>query len=603
MAGTTSSGVTDSTFAAKTAPSRGQRENFTLPIDQSRDEAETAHRVRRLFSQAREAKREIVSGWNRNAQVLANRTWLSGRPRWMPTPEVPEIYPILSTIVGWMTDSRPVIDVVPHSTPGTPWFDWWQALADDLTTVVSSSYIGQTQEREIEKITWDGYDKGTGISKTVWNQALDGGLGNVDLCRVNPYHFYPDPHATNMEDGQYFIEVRMMSLQEVDRRYPGAAKNPDALQMGAREGNDEEPDPNNPSPSIPMANPGTLDGSHTPQYGLPGQSREKIDTVDSLPVTVMECWLREHIHMPNEAEDTAYPTATEEMWRVVVVCGSRVLLDDTAQNLFGHNWHPYDRFVQHDVGRFWGRSMVADLTPSQISINRSLAAIQQNLELIGNPVLKDNTRARVARTSLVNKPGQRMTVGDGGDVEWLDPPQIQPDHFRMIEFHLGEMERISGLSALSRGAVPTGRNSADVMSAVQESSFVRIRLALRNMEYMLRSVFTKYAQLVVRNYSAPRLISTIGPDGERLHLALTSRHFFTDTEEGASPLRFSLNVSAGSQMPISPQAMAEKANFLYQAGAIDEIALLQAHRWPHAAAVVQRVMAQREAMLAQQPPA
>jgi hypothetical protein len=592
--------VRDKTFGMSPTPGKGQRENFTFgdgAVPES--EAGLAAAVRDLFSQSREGRRSRTAQWNRNAEVLANRTWLASRPRWMPTPEVPEIYPILASIVGWVTDTRPTFDAVPFTAPNTPYHDFWLALSDDLTTVISSAFIAQTQEREVEKCTWDAYTLGTGIVKTVWDQSLDGGLGNVALCRTNPYHFYPDPHATSTEDGSFYIEVRTMSLQELDRRYPGAAKNPNALLMGSQEGIDREPSPDDPSTSLPMANPGAISG-HTPSYGLPGQSRDKVDPVRSQPVTVFECWMREHVHMPNEAEDTAYPTSTEEMWRCVVVCGNRVLLDDSAENLFGHNWHPYDRFVQHETGSFWGRSMVEDLTPSQIAINRSLAAIQQNLELTGNPILKDNVRSLLHRTPITNRPGTRIQVGDGGDVDWMDPPAVAEAHKWLIEFHLAEMEKISGLSAMTRGTVPTGRNSTDVMNAVQESSFVRIRLALRNMEYCLRSAFTKYAQLVVRNYTVPRTVAVVGPTGERTTLALRSRHFMTDTEQGAIPLKFQLNINAGSQLPISPQAMAEKANFLFSAGAIDEIALLQAHRWPHYAQVYERVMQQRQAMLTAQ---
>jgi hypothetical protein len=462
---------------------------------------------------------------------------------------------------------------------------------------VSSAFIGQLQEREVGMAVWDAYSLGTGIIKTGWDASSDGGLGNASMNRVNPYFLYPNPEATSENDATYLIEVRTMSLQELDRRFPGAAKNPASLHVGSSLGTaDRPPDADNPSPTLPMANPGAITPGASGSYGLPGQSNDKVDPLNDRAVTVLECWLREHDHKPNEDSDS-YPTSTEEMWRVVVIAGNRVLLDTTAEDLFGHNWHPYDRFVQHDTGTFWGRSMVEDLTPSQIAINRSLAAIQQNLELVGNPIMKDSIRSSLARAPIGNRPGQRVTVGDGGDIDWLEPPQLADAHKWLIEFHLSEMEKISGLSAMTRGTVPTGRNSADVMNAVQESSFVRIRLALRHLEFCLRSAFTKYAQLIVSNYSTPRIINVIGQDGERLALSLRSRHFMTKTEKGAVPLKFNLNVNTGSQLPISPQAMAEKANFLFSVNAIDEIALLQAHRWPHWPQVYQRVMAQRQAGL------
>lgn len=595
--------VTSTQFNSKPMAGKGVRESYVLDVPDP-STATIARRVHHLFAQARDAKRERVAQWKRNAEVMANRTWLEGRPRWMPAPEVNEIYPILATIVGWVTDSRPTFDAVPFCAQNSPQYDWWSELADDLVTVVSASYIANNDEREMERIVWDAYANGTGISKTTWDQSQDGGLGNVEFCRVNPYNFYPDPNATDFDDAQYLIEVRVMSLQELDRRYPGAARGYAENSQLSISGIDREPDDRRNNPSYPMANPGVLvPGQPAPAYGLPGQtSRGTVDPVEGEPVVVMECWIREHSHSPNPDPDATFPTATREEWRCLVVAGNQVLLDATATELFGHNWHPYDRFVQHEVGKLWGMSMVELLTPSQLAINRALAAIQQNLELVGNPILKDNLRANLTRKPVSNRPGSRLTVGDGGDVEWLSPPPIHPLHMDLIQFHISEMERISGLSAISRGVAPAGRNSADVMSSIQESSFVRIRLALRNIEYGLRSAFTKYAQLIVRNYTAARMVAIVGPSGERSSLALKSRHFHVQTENGAVPLRFQLNVNAGSQLPISPSAMAEKANFLFQAGAIDEIALLQAHRWPHYEQVYQRVMAQRQAMLTAAPP-
>lgn len=602
--------VTSSTFANKALAGRGPRESYTLNPTADPSVAATAQRLHHLFTQARHAKRERVAQWNRNADVLRNRTWLAGRPAWMPSPEVNEIYPILATLVGWVTDTRPTFDAVPFAPSGTPEHDWWSSLADDLVTVVSSSYIANNDEQEMEKVVWDAYTNGTGITKTTWNQSLDGGLGNVDFCRVNPYNFYPDPNATNMDDAQYLIEVRVMSRQELDRRYPGAGKGYSASNL-AMGGYDKEPDPNSPNPTYPRANPGTVTSNNpNPSWGLPGQTNmASIDATDDEEVVIMECWVREHSHKPNvdpelNAVDpeNAYPTQTREVWRCLVVCGNQILLDATADELFGHNWHPYDRFVQHETSRFWGQSMVELLTPSQLAINRALAAIQQNAELTGNPVLLESTRSQTTRTGMVNKPGQRLQTGDMGGVQWLNPPPIHPIHMQLIDFHIGEMERISGLSSISRGVAPAGRNSADVMSAIQESSFVRVRLALRNIEYGLRSAFTKYAQLIVTHFNTSRMVAIVGPTGERMSLSLKPRHFITQTDAGAVPLRFQLNVNAGSQLPISPQALAEKANFLFQAGAIDEIALLEAHRWPHREAVVQRVMAARQAALQAQPP-
>ena len=581
-------------YHAPTTPGKGTRKSYVLDDVGSEDEKGLARRVRELFQAARDHKRDAVTRWNRNTEVLQNRTWLGGRPRWMPSPEVPEVRPILHRVVGHVTDSRPTIDCIPFSDPGSENWPFLMQMADDLTTTIEASFISNGQEYEVARTVYDAYRNGTGFLKTCWDQSMDGGLGGVRVNRVNPFHIFVDPYATCDEELQYICEVRTMSMQELDRRFPGATRNTEELYFG-KDNDDQDMLSEEESPRLPMANPGSLDGSHFPHWGMPGQTRESVkDSVHGAPVSVIEMYLRAHKHKPAR-DDAPQPTATEEDWRCVVVSGNRVLLDEYCSDLFGYPKHPYDRYCPEEESQYWAVSMVELLTPSQLAINRSLAAIQQNLELVGNPMLKENTRSRSHRMTLTNKPGLRVPIGDGGDVEWLQPPDIHPDHFRMIQFHIERMENVSGVYAHT--SAQTGRNSSDVMNAQQEQGFVRIRLALRNLEKTLHGVFLKYADLVVHNYTAERVVAVVGPSGEKMALALSSRHFHVETPKGAIPTRYMINVQAGSQMPVSPQAMAEKANMLFQMGAIDEIALLQAHRWPKADQVYERVMSQRQAMM------
>lgn len=592
-------------YAAKLA-GRGVRASFALPPEPTREEVRLAGLVQQLFSQARQNRRSRVQEWRRYDQLLENRTWLAGRPSYLPAPEVPEVYAIIATIVAYLGDSRPSAEFAPAALPNSSNYAFWESACWDLQTVTDSVMHADRTEKHIERVFWDAYTYGTGVVKTTWNQALDGGLGNVELTRVNPYNFYPDPAASDETDGSYYLEVRSMSLQELDRRFPGAANR----LVVSVEDHDQPYNPDSPRPTLPRANPGAISGvSHlgqaapptAPNYGLPGQARDTGSAVlDDREVTVIEAWIRQHRHTGPVTPDQFTPVSTVDSWRCVVVVGNRVLLDCDAVDLYGHPDHPYSRFVHHETrGSFWGQSMVGLLAPLQIALNRAYAAIQHNLDLLGNPVLKETARAALDRTQITNRPGQRLRIGDGGDVEWLQPPPIHPLHLDMINQYIAEMERVSGLNAVARGSTPTGRNSADVMNAVQESSLVRIRMALRNFEYTCRNAFTKMAQLIVSNYTIPRVVSIVGDSGERTSLAIRSRHFMLPTSNGAIPLRFQLTVNAGSGLPVSRSALIEQANFLYSVNAIDRQALLAAHRFPNWRQIEERMVAMDQAGLLQ----
>src|SRR5215471_19063681 len=103
-----------------------------------RYDVELAAYCRQLFYRAREHRRPIIATWNRNDRLLRNRTWLADRAGWLPSPEVPEIRPIISQLAGWMTDQRPTYTAVPAASPYTPYYQQLLSVAQDLTSVIDA---------------------------------------------------------------------------------------------------------------------------------------------------------------------------------------------------------------------------------------------------------------------------------------------------------------------------------------------------------------------------------------------------------------------------------------------------------------------------------
>lgn len=576
---------------------RPQRKNAAAqpqngPGSPSIEELHLSGQVRQLFLQARAARRDRVSRWNRSYRILRNRTWSGVRDPWLPTPEVPEIYPIIAAIVGWQTDQRPAWDVSPWAVPNTSTYSFYQQLASDLQVCLQSTWEINDGEPEIEQVVWDGHIYGTGVLKSCWDSSLEGGLGNAICRRVDPYTFYPDPQATSLRDCNYIIEARTMSIQEIDRRWPGSA---DKVLSGWTDDIDVAPtDNDSSSPTFPKANPGAISPNTNPTYGRPGQSRiHGADAINDPGVTVFEAWIREHstVEIEDNPETGYYGDMhVHDEWRVIVVAGNRVLMNEKASDLWSFGTHPYDLYIPHRTGDIWGMSMVEMLTPSQLSVNRLLAALQLNTELSGNPVWVEEIRAGLSRTKITNKPGTRLQKSANSKAGWEQPPQISPYMFQLISFYISEMERISGLSAISRGMTPTGRNSQGVIDQIQEASFVRIRMAMRNMEWTLRGVGNKLAALITENYTTSRIVNVAGQDTEPAARAIKGNHFYLPTPEGRLPMKFNLNVQAGSQRATSRQARIGEADALYAMGAIDDPALLEAHNFPNWQSVAKRVM-------------
>lgn len=555
------------------------------------DEILLANQIRQLFFRARAHRRPMVADWNKNHRIMENRTWAASRAPWLPSPEIPEIYPIISTLVGWMTDQRPSLDIVPAANAHSQYFDFVSQIAADLNVTLDSVWQVHQFERQISMTVWDTFMCGAGILKSDWNNALDHGMGNAHLTRIDPYTFYPDPAAHSLDDANFLIEARTISLQELDRRWPGASKRLSGEAWV--EDVDIAPEGDTETGTVPRANPAAISGG-TPRYGLPGQSR--IHATDDLGVTVFEAWLRQH---ETSTDDQGYEHVFDT-WRVVVVAGNCILMDEDASELWGHAGHPYDRYVPMETGHFWAKPLVSYLRSCQLSINRILASLQQNVELTGNPVFKESARAGITRSKITNRPGQRVQVNDNGTAEWLNPPTLSTMAMPLIQHYIDRMEKISGLTAIVRGAAMTGRNAQGTVDAMQEGAFVRIRMGLRNLEWALRSAGEKLASLIAENYTAPRMVAIVGDTGKDTALFLKPRHFYLPGEDGSAPLRFQMIVQAGSSMPTSRQQRAQEADVLFAMGALDITGVLEAHDYPNRKEVARRVLEQQA--LGVQPP-
>lgn len=555
--------------------------------------------VRRMFQAARDHRRPRVAQWMRSYAVLQPRRFQSGRPSYIPNPDVPEIYPILASHVGWMTDQRVVPRVATTAQPNSPYSSYLSDLAEDLERVLLATFTQESYDAEIETSCYDAHIYGVGILKTSWDPLAVGGMGDAVVKRIDPFTFYLDPKATSLDDAAFMIEARSMSISMLRRRF-GDDVAESIAPSAYTEDLDRSPNINQPAPgSYPMADPGRIT-TGTPSYGLPGQT-SRARATDDPGVTILEAWIREQetFDMPNG------DTARFDSWRCVVICGNKVLMNVKAMDMWLHIDHPYSSFNLMRNGEFYGLSTVELLEGMQISINRILGAIERNIDLVGNPVYKETTRSGNVRNTMRNEPGQRIQVSDINDGVWLNPPQMQPQMaFQVIDWYTKRMEVISGLAAQNRGQIPKGRNSTEVLDDVSEGSFVRIRMGLRNLERALRRSLTLAAALITEFYDAPRLKTVIGPDGDAASLALTARHFYVPNYESgqpATPMRFMLNVQAGSSLPTSRIAVAQEADVLFAMGALDVQGVLDAHQWPGRSEILKRIQAQMAAGTFQPP--
>lgn len=552
--------------------------------------------VRALFYRDRDARRNIITQWRKNYKVLNNKTWTVKSEAWMPTPEISNIWPLLASMVAWMTDQRPTFETAPSLVSFSNAWKEADGLAEKMNACLSSSFTVNNLDAEVEKFLWDVGTYGIGYSKTTWEPWLADGLGDSAFRRVDPFTLYPDAYARSMETLNHITEATIMTCEDVDRAWPGAM----AL-INNRLYEDVDTAPHKASDMVNQNSPrtrlaplagdseyGSAFGSST--YTKSARDTEALTTEDPV-VLVLQTWIRLHeIDTEGMEEGTARVT---DRWKCIVSCGNVVLMEKYADEIYGFNTHPYDKMTLFDTGEWYGPALVEFLTSPQETINRLLQQVEHNIMLLGNPILMQAPRAGVRQTTLTNRPGTRMQ-GTPNDTGWLAPPQLHPDTFRLIEYLEAKMESIAGLGAIMRGFMPNGRNATDTINTVQDGAFVRVRATLRNLERMLRSICSKMAANNAEFYTEPRIVMVAGEGNSPSPVSLKSMEFYLDYKRGSEdrpvPVRFILRADAGSERPTSRGARSAEADALFAMQAIDEVEVLQAHAWPHAAEVAGRVM-------------
>lgn len=533
--------------------------------------------LRSLFYIARDQKRPRYQNWVRNYKILTNRLQGGNTTSWLPQPRDSEIYPLISSLVAWMTDQDPDIGFVPASDPNSDYYDEVKSVAKDLDAIYATTYINEEYDNEAKTMLFDTFQFGLGIIKTVWDNSADGGWGNAVWRRCDPWTIYTDPYARNFRDMNFIIEAKRVSYEELERMYPNTYHLV-KYNASSTDGYDERPTfyDNDQSPKAPFL------GALPHGTALWNKRVSGGRTYEPLPGYVCyEYWLKENTDVEEIGVEGPDQNAYKQpKWRCIVVCNGEILFNEWAEDLWQHGQHPYEDYRFDDIGEMYGIALIDHLAYPQIYINRLLTALQQNAELIGNPIFLEPTNSGLSRIGIINRPGQRLPVSATSSAasnlpRWLDPPSMPQQVIDLVKFWIDRIENTGGLTGLQKGQAPNQRNSSGVINSVQDAAFVRIRSALSNLQWTYRRASLKAADLITQNYTDKRVKAILGPDGESTAIALRSHHFFDPGDDYSTPLRFILQVETGANRATSRQARMADDEKLFALGLVDDQYVLE----------------------------
>jgi len=204
--------------------------------------------------------------------------------------------------------------------------------------------------------------------------------------------------------------------------------------------------------------------------------------------------------------------------------------------------------------------------------------------------------------SVYSQPGAILEYNQGTQIPQTAQPLPLPGALYSMTADLkNEIEYTAGIFPLQQGSSMGAPQTYSATLAIEEFGNRRVNLKLRGVERSLGQLFTIVLQMAQNHYQIQKVMRIISDDGQSVQ-AQTVNQPVRFTEDGAVLERFNdlsigeydVIIAAGSTAPSNRWAEMEEYLKMYQAGIVDDIAVLNKSEFPDKDDIIQR-----KAMLSQ----
>lgn len=235
--------------------------------------------------------------------------------------------------------------------------------------------------------------------------------------------------------------------------------------------------------------------------------------------------------------------------------------------------------------RYWSTGELDHIIPIQRGVNSRKNLLRRALELMANPpvVTHDDSGLRADLGPV--KAGEVFRIRRGTDMKWMDFRGPGMDQFQMLMVDSRDIDSVSGVQDVTQGQRPAGIEAASAIRSLQAAAATRIR-GKENAAHRARSeMVTKLMSCCARKLQ-PR-VEFMATDGTMLQV--TSEELLMGYDIAWAP---------GSGTVASRQDNEDKAFALFDRGALDHQALLDATDWPGRGEILKRVFAMQQQQMA-----
>lgn len=395
-----------------------------------------------------------------------------------------------------------------------------EAVAEDLTDIVRFVMARNNYESLHRRRVEDCFCTGTSVTQIAWDDAMDGGKGNVALLRWPIESFLWDPASETIDDARALFKVSWHPKSWFEQHYPDKYD-----LIGADEG-----DWNG------LGMPDAQDETH------PG---------DEERVLLVEYWYRLY-----DADKKRYTI------NVAYLAGG-VILED-AKDVYKHGMYPFVLDVYTPIeGLPVGDGLIQECVPMMRYVNRYANYIDMNLRMASKGRLLVNRTAGIDKDALLDWESD-VVEGDRIDPSALQWMQTQPFSGAVTQQMLqlqSDIKQDSGQNQFTRGETAGGVTAASAISALQEAGgkITRLRTNVLNQGY--KAMAEQVMWLINQFYDKKRVLMVTGNRegvNERREVNADPERLFGSRGKGVlPPPPYTVQVQVQRRNPLRQQAQNE----------------------------------------------
>jgi hypothetical protein len=506
-------------------------------------------RVKKHSDLMRSVRRPYDQPWDRYRRYYGGDHWfnkLRSATKARPAPNY--VFADIETIIPYMTDQRPAINVVAKRERGAK-------KADLMQDAVRSVFQRNEMDTKEVYVLKDAHIYGTGISK----QHYDPELRVIKITPIDTRYFFVAPGAVEIQPSKRVAIIVNRFVSEMEDDFPHLKG-----KIGLGDATDEAlthkpvtPNKLYEQDSSVVINSDGGELMNTADRGSEEPSR-KI-------ATQIELWERDN---------------QGQVW-LNIVCGDQLARRSKSPykngTKKGGSKFPFARCLCYPINsQFWGMGEVAQLESPQDMINRSEAQIADLGRICTAPYMRIHRQSRISLKDITNRIAS-FIVWDGEVApDWLPPPGVAGELFAIVDRAKVHMDNMSSVQDAVRGQLPADKISGVAIKSLQKASTGRIALKTRMFEAYLVEVGSQVIDLVKQYYQNETF--RIGAEYKTINV-IDPTTGQPDPMTDVSSEDFDIEIGVGSTLPIDKGIRAEQSLMLREAGVISRRTTLSKQGW------------------------